>query len=943
MTTYQGMRWLKCDLQVQTPEDSRHWQDEATRLLDPRRPMVNGQPDESDIQEKARKFLRRCQEVGLEVIGVTDHNFSSRIEPRDWFLTHCVEQNRSVSRALGKPPLVILPGFEVDIGYHVLCLFAPATKLLHLRRVSMILSKLGLPENERFREGLPRPLRMNDRDVCLKDLLEVVQQKHRGIVIAAHADQRDGIFENARFASDYGLPGLLCVELTQNPPAARHANILVGKDSAWSRKGRHPAWVMSSDAKSLAVSDDGLPVPNAIGYRYTWVKMSMPSVESLRQAFLDHESRLRLLLAIATDQNPGELERHSRIVALRIGHAEFAEDQAIAFSQNLNGVIGGRGSGKSTLLEYLRFALGKDRGVEDEHTKEKVERIRKTLSAPDASVEVVWRNKAGVEDTLHYTSGRGLEITEGAEVIHLDTYLSQVPVVFLSQQELTRTTEGKKNLLLPLLDAYAREALHSLDAEERELRSEIERLFGVCRQKQTLDAEERRLSQELSELNRGWEARVSLQNAAKAYQNSQDAQRYIERIKEGVQEPERLVELAQDFVESHSPVGSSAERWTHPDWFKALDAKVEAAKEDFLRAVRAAASGYQQAIDDLFGKDPMWSDVSRALADAKEGFVKACEAQGLRPEEVAQLQEVDRQRKAKQLQLERKRAQSLSLGREVTQLPRKRAALHCVWRRQYRQRVEAAERANRMGINLRQKFIEVTVNYAGDQDTFMATWGRLAPDGRTQLGRRWSELGVRLMALFASSAVASPWRLLERYLARPERAPRAIAEWLPELSAHLATEQPARLWEQVQLTRVPDLVDLILYRADGVPAGSVRGGKLSDGQRNTAALALILAQGDGPLVIDQPEDELDSSFIYRDLVPLLREIKHHRQLIFATHNANLPVNGDAELVYALEARDGRGRPLAQGGLDRSDVTEAVLEIMEGSDEAFRRRGEKYHF
>jgi hypothetical protein len=279
MTDYQGMRWIKCDLQVQTPEDSRHWRDDATKLNEPRRPVVDGQPDETDIQDKAKQYLRHCHESGLEVIGVTDHNFSSKIEPRDWFLTHLVEQNRSVAQDLGKSPLVILPGFEVDLGYHVLCLFEPATRLLHLRRVSMILSKLGLPENERFRNGLPQPLRRNGRGVSLKELLEIVQGEHNGIVIAAQANQRDGIFENARFADDYGLPDLLCVELTQNPPSARHANILAGRDSAWSRKDRHSAWVMSSDAKSLAVRDDGLPGPNAIGYRYTWIKMSRPSVE----------------------------------------------------------------------------------------------------------------------------------------------------------------------------------------------------------------------------------------------------------------------------------------------------------------------------------------------------------------------------------------------------------------------------------------------------------------------------------------------------------------------------------------------------------------------------------------------------------------------------------------------------------------------------------------
>ena len=76
---------------------------------------------------------------------------------------------------------------------------------------------------------------------------------------------------------------------------------------------------------------------------------------------------------------------------------------------------------------------------------------------------------------------------------------------------------------------------------------------------------------------------------------------------------------------------------------------------------------------------------------------------------------------------------------------------------------------------------------------------------------------------------------------------------------------------------------------------------------------------------------------------MLRRVKSRRQIIMSTHNANLPVNGDSELVYALEARDGHGVVLTQGGLDRPLVTKAVLDIMEGSEEAFRRRREKYHF
>ncbi|HWN45134.1 MAG TPA: hypothetical protein VNW71_23115, partial [Thermoanaerobaculia bacterium] len=83
MSGYQGMRWFKCDLQVQTPEDGRHWNPEDPLRLGAPRP-------EQDLQEKARQYLRRCHEVGLEVIGVTDHNFCGHRQPRERFLAHLI-------------------------------------------------------------------------------------------------------------------------------------------------------------------------------------------------------------------------------------------------------------------------------------------------------------------------------------------------------------------------------------------------------------------------------------------------------------------------------------------------------------------------------------------------------------------------------------------------------------------------------------------------------------------------------------------------------------------------------------------------------------------------------------------------------------------------------------------------------------------------------------
>ena len=81
-------RFYNCDLQVQTPEDPRNWDaNDPVRVGNPR--------NEADLQDKAREFLRRCHEVDLEVIAVTDHNFAAHINERDLFLTHLIQQNRS--------------------------------------------------------------------------------------------------------------------------------------------------------------------------------------------------------------------------------------------------------------------------------------------------------------------------------------------------------------------------------------------------------------------------------------------------------------------------------------------------------------------------------------------------------------------------------------------------------------------------------------------------------------------------------------------------------------------------------------------------------------------------------------------------------------------------------------------------------------------------------
>jgi hypothetical protein len=113
---------------------------------------------------------------------------------------------------------------------------------------------------------------------------------------------------------------------------------------------------------------------------------------------------------------------------------------------------------------------------------------------------------------------------------------------------------------------------------------------------------------------------------------------------------------------------------------------------------------------------------------------------------------------------------------------------------------------------------------------------------------------------------------------------------------------------------------------------------------------LLLHESAAPLVVDQPEDDLDNRFITVGLVPRMREEKRRRQFVFSTHNANIPVLGDAELILGLRATgEGGDRGHAEiprehaGSIDSESVREFVEEILEGGREAFEMRRRKYGF
>ena len=108
---------------------------------------------------------------------------------------------------------------------------------------------------------------------------------------------------------------------------------------------------------------------------------------------------------------------------------------------------------------------------------------------------------------------------------------------------------------------------------------------------------------------------------------------------------------------------------------------------------------------------------------------------------------------------------------------------------------------------------------------------------------------------------------------------------------------------------------------------------------------LLLLDNHDPLILDQPEDNLDNAFIADRIVAELRRAKLGRQFLFATHNANIPIFGDAEWIGVLSVDDNKGKllPEQQGAIDIPKVQELAADILEGGKNAFNQRREKYGF
>lgn len=901
-------------------------------------------PSDEEMRSTAEEYIRCCYEAGLEVIAITDHNFSSK-----QFIPYLRGAISSLAREF-RYSIILFPGFEfyadVGKGCHCLALFNPSTDL---DTIDHLLTECGV-SHPRVDKGVPKHSTKR-----LPEILRVIQKKDAqglltGIVICPHAQGDAGIFDNDKIADwlqveEFTNSALYCIEVPKPPSEMSQGwqRLLgAGKDCLpeW-RRTRPVACIMSSDAKDLRPEAGG--AENFIGFRHTWIKMSEPSVEALRQAFLDQESRIRYGL-----QPPEDTYGYPKIRRLQVRNAGFLADQEIAFSPNLTTIIGGRGTGKSTILEYLRKALDQEKSIRGDDPSKNFSKLmgtvheNTTLLIDIEKEDQTWRIQATGRTAAPY-------IIEGEDVPEISRFF---PSQILSQREVYSIAEDA-DARNRLVDDSIRSDLDEIGRQEQDLTAEIRDLNRQIESLPELRQREKGIETECRDLEVRLQRLHQLEEPLRKWKGYLAEKRFFDNLRgEAISISASLRASLKELALSSITLTDELQESPNADLVKRI---LEGAEQSLLKlrdSITASVSGFQNEMKELLDSKKVeeWQETYAQEEKAYEELKSELLVQGTDPDKYLHYQSLLQDRQAELSKMAEK-VRDIEASRQLRD--ERLHALHDLWKRESDLRGKAA--ATLMGEVPRtgtgRPFVDVTVEPFGDRDRFVAQLRSFIQDKRRITEEDWDAFtgaafdSARKNGVPPTEALYT-WVVSIRKGEKPGSCPWDIDDRRVPWVTKWLTDQPL---EELRLWRTPDKVRVKLYRHDDSLVGELDGPELSVGQRCTAVLALLLAQGDSPIIIDQPEEDLDNEFVYRELVPSIRKIKERRQVIVVSHNANIPVNGDAELIVGLEVREGRGRhmeiggQLAVGSLDHRAVKLAVESVMEGSEEAFRRRFEKYGF
>jgi ABC-type cobalamin/Fe3+-siderophores transport system ATPase subunit len=987
-----GARWLRCDLHVHTPFDGekKFGEDiraaiEAFRKEKPQR-----------LAEIAERFVTACRSAaggaGMDLVALTDHNSIDGYR----YLRAQFDTLAQQARDQGLQMPAILPGVEFSVGgerpIHFLVIFETTTDPDAIDRA--ISHVFGTSDRFDPKRGTPRATGQSV-DEFLTRLYEYCRppsgdRNLQFVVLPAHADGRQGVsreviggaavseitvatslwdemkghlrqrvitrrdwhgFQASRPFAE--LPQAF-KELLWRWAAARRSedwdNLSEGQKARY-REQKHWALVECSDPHRY----------EAIGSRFTWLKMEVPDVEGIRLALLDPESRLRRM----ADGPPGRA--YPRVQRLHVKRTDFFEGVEIPINPCLTTLIGGRGTGKSTVIEYLRHALDRARreDLPDDEPSNVREAVQSVLSAkrerdfghtkgtllPDHEItaDIV------VAERLYRVrrSASGIEVVQdpdqpGAQAAPFDVRSLVVPRI-LSQRQIARIARdpaSQRSELDALIDP---DRLREIENRRRALAETLSQLQAT---RTRLTEQGAKLPSVETELQKVRDQMAFIETAGRKEVLARfDA---LERERRWLDDTQREIErLASELEDTAGATeGTDVDIAVLPDstpaatWVRSVADRVRRSRQAAATALRDQVRTLRVLRDTIVAEQAeKWQAGYNEARSAYDTLRQEMTARGV---DFAQHEKLLQRRAL----LEREVTSLQKTGQELEEVARKlrETRLQLIERHESRlaarreqaqalEEMDADVRLEILGFRDRDDFESRREQWFGGAGLQERDWTALcdyifAANG--QVSDRIRELVEALRAdVHATASRGTSLSTADSQVASLVGADRLTRNFFNALSR----QDRIRL-DEMERFLPEDLVQARVRAADGsfktIETGSV-------GEKSTAILSLLLSAGDQPIIIDQPEDDLDNQYVYNVVVDLLRRRKFSRQVIIATHNANIPVNGDAELIVALGVKERLGVVLGAGSIDRPDIKELVSVIMEGSAEAFRLRRERYGY
>lgn len=861
--------------------------------------------DVTDTSATPDAIVKTALDQDLHLISVTDHNEISNVKKT-------IEVAKSTS-------LLVIPGVELSTpNGHLLC-YLPTVESLETFFGRVSLEDRGT-QNSRCQTS------MLD---CLNKLREL-----GGFGVLAHVDAPHG-FETDNPGNSPHKHDVLChssllgielksinsdISYADTDPVPERAN--VGKERIkrlQSGSKQFLARVLNSDSHSLSSLGR-----NAKGdKKVTRIKMHQPSFDALRIAFQDSDARVRI-----EDLIPPDFPQ-----VLGVGmEGGFLDNQKIHFSRNLNCIIGGRGTGKSTAFESIRCLSGQqsDSTIIDSEVW-------------PSQLYLFWRDPAGQQHLLSRPmNGEVLNVNhpmDGPASFQIESF-GQGETAKISRQ-----AQSDPVALLSYLDRFtdidtacaeenhARDELLEIQSEIEVVAQEVQRTPEYERAlhttQQQLKALEQAKAKEVIQLQR----QLATENEVRSQVASNLSE--IEAALESLSPKAAVEKLVSLTDPTNLRVGA--------EHFRAIIEgahKFEANATSAQVQVKASFAQFRHAAAEQIST---WRAKERKALETIDAERTALESKGIRLD-MAYIQKLAKDEAHYSQTLVRLK----SLKPKLAEMERKRkAASKRRWgarekiatiRSAYAKEASATLRSALSDLSVSLKFTRSAYSPNAEKHIIEVMEWRTTRVPRAALlierltmPRLLDVIDKRDIAAIASVKTAEGTTVFSKADAK------AIIERLSEPRIRFALER----WEVHDLPRLT--VTKAVGGIDDEKQSITRDfSKLSLGQQQSVLLALVLSSKSSvPLIIDQPEDNLDSEFIYKSLVPVLRMAKERRQIIVVTHNANIAVLGDAEQIIVLKSTANRGTIVSRGSIDDSDTRESACNILEGAREAFERRARIY--